>query len=52
MLVPRPGGWAVIGVIGGYHTGGNTPRISYSAPFGSATRALHRAAVTGAAPTG
>ncbi|WP_086731462.1 trypsin-like serine peptidase [Streptomyces carpinensis] len=40
MLVPWPGGWAVIGVIGGYHTGGNTPQVSYSSYFGSATRAL------------
>ena len=33
MLVPWPGGWAVIGVIGGYHTGGNTPQVSYSAYY-------------------
>ncbi|WP_329403180.1 trypsin-like serine peptidase [Streptomyces melanogenes] len=52
MLVPRPDGWAVIGVIGGYHTGGNTPQVSYSAYFGAATRALYRAAVTGAPPAG
>ncbi|MFI9645725.1 trypsin-like serine peptidase [Streptomyces sp. NPDC052040] len=52
MLVPWPGGWAVIGVIGGYHTGGNTPQISYSATFGAATRALYGAAVTGAPPAG
>ncbi|MCC5474780.1 trypsin-like serine peptidase [Streptomyces barringtoniae] len=52
MLVPWPGGWAVVGVIGGYHTGGNTPQISYSAYFGTATEALYRAAVTGAPPAG
>jgi V8-like Glu-specific endopeptidase len=52
MLVPWPGGWAVVGVIGGYHTGGNTPQVSYSAPFGSATRSLYRAATTGAPPAG
>lgn len=52
MLVPRPGGWAVIGLIGGYHTGGNTPQISYSAYFGSATQALYDAATTGAPPAG
>ncbi|MFJ8622178.1 trypsin-like serine peptidase [Kitasatospora sp. NPDC093550] len=46
MLVPRTGGWAVIGIIGGYHTGGNTPQISYSASFGSATRALYEAATS------
>ncbi|WP_371656075.1 MULTISPECIES: serine protease [unclassified Streptomyces] len=50
MLVPWPDGWAVIGVIGGYHTGGNTPQVSYSAYFGAATRALYRAAVSGAPP--
>ncbi|TQK50149.1 hypothetical protein FBY35_0462 [Streptomyces sp. SLBN-118] len=52
MLVPWPGGWAVIGVIGGYHTGGNTPQVSYSAYFGAATRVLYRAAITGAPPAG
>ncbi|MGJ5756042.1 hypothetical protein FB563_7679 [Streptomyces puniciscabiei] len=52
MLVPWPGGWAVFGVIGGYHTGGNTPQVSYSAYFGAATQALYRAAVTGAPPAG
>ncbi|MEV6028294.1 hypothetical protein [Streptomyces sp. NPDC052036] len=52
MLVPWPGGWAVIGVIGGYHTGGNTPQVSYSACFGAATRTLYQAAVAGAPPAG
>ncbi|MFI6054387.1 trypsin-like serine peptidase [Streptomyces violascens] len=52
MLVPWPGGWAVIGVIGGYHTGGNTPQVSYSAYFGAATQALYKAATTGAPPAG
>ncbi|MFJ7243478.1 trypsin-like serine peptidase [Kitasatospora sp. NPDC098652] len=52
MLVPWPGGWAVIGVIGGYHTGGNTPQISYSAAFGPAVEDLYEAAVSGAAPAG
>lgn len=52
MLVPCQGGWAVIGVIGGYHTGGNTPQVSYSAYFSTATRALYRAAITGAPPAG
>ncbi|MFF2144887.1 trypsin-like serine peptidase [Kitasatospora sp. NPDC058190] len=52
MLVPWPHGWAVIGVIGGYHTGGNTPQISYSARFGPATQALYDAATTGAPPAG
>ncbi|MEU5432216.1 hypothetical protein AB0G73_02435 [Streptomyces sp. NPDC020719] len=52
MLVPTFDGWGVIGVIGGYHTGGNTPQISYSAYFGEATRDLYRDAVTDAPPAG
>jgi V8-like Glu-specific endopeptidase len=45
-----PSGFAVVGVIGGVHTGGNTDSISYSAYFGDATRALYDAAVAGAPP--
>ncbi|MCZ4119716.1 trypsin-like serine peptidase [Streptomyces sp. H39-S7] len=52
MLVPWPGGWAVVGVIGGYHTGGNTPKVSYSASFGAAVQSLYRAATTGGPPAG
>ncbi|AUG75798.1 hypothetical protein CFP65_0872 [Kitasatospora sp. MMS16-BH015] len=52
MLVAWQGGTAVVGVIGGYHTGGDTPQISYSAYFGAATRALYRAATTVAPPAG
>ncbi|MGW2720554.1 trypsin-like serine peptidase [Streptomyces sp. NPDC001492] len=52
MLVPWPGGWAVIGVVGGYHTGGYTPQISYSAYFGKNVRALYGHAVAGAPPAG
>ncbi|MFF3511763.1 trypsin-like serine peptidase [Streptomyces sp. NPDC002573] len=52
MLVPWLSGWAVIGVIGGYHTGGNTPQVSYSAYFGAATQRLYQAATTGAPPAG
>ena len=37
----------VIGVIGGYQQGGNTPSVSYSARFGRAVRALYEAAVAG-----
>jgi V8-like Glu-specific endopeptidase len=39
-------GW-VIGVIGGYEGGGNTPSVSYSPRFFAATLALYRAAVSG-----
>ncbi|MFB7597788.1 trypsin-like serine peptidase [Streptomyces sp. NPDC056160] len=52
MLVPWFGGWAVVGVIGGYHTGGNTSQVSYSAYFGTAVSTLYRAAITGAPPAG
>ncbi|MEV8557559.1 hypothetical protein AB0478_14065 [Streptomyces sp. NPDC051917] len=52
MLVPWPGGWAVVGVIGGDHTGGDTPQVSYSAYFGAAVRSLYQAAVTGGPPAG
>jgi len=50
MLVPWPGGWAVIGIIGGYHTGGYTPQVSYSAYFGKNVRDLYGDAVSGAPP--
>jgi hypothetical protein len=35
----------VIGVIGGYEQGGNTPSVSYSARFGQAVRNLYNTAV-------
>jgi V8-like Glu-specific endopeptidase len=35
----------VIGVIGGYEQGGDTPSVSYSARFGSSVRALYNKAV-------
>jgi V8-like Glu-specific endopeptidase len=37
----------VVGVIGGYQEGGNTPSISYSAYFGSAIQALYQTARSG-----
>ncbi|MET9359555.1 hypothetical protein ABZX93_01390 [Streptomyces sp. NPDC006632] len=52
MLVPWTDGWAVVGVIGGYHTGGNTPQVSYSAYFGTAIQDLYEAATSGAPPAG
>ncbi len=42
---PATGRGAVIGVIGGYEQGGNTPSVSYSARFGPAVRALYNTAV-------
>jgi V8-like Glu-specific endopeptidase len=38
---------AVIGVIGGYEQGGNTPQVSYSAVLGSNAAALYKTAVAG-----
>jgi hypothetical protein len=34
----------IIGVIGGYQEGGDTPQVSYSAAFGAAVAALYQAA--------
>jgi V8-like Glu-specific endopeptidase len=42
---PATGRGAVIGVIGGYEQGGNTPSVSYSARFGQAVRNLYNTAV-------
>ncbi len=42
---PATGLGAVIGVIGGYQQGGDTPSVSYSARFGPAVRALYNKAV-------
>lgn len=42
---PATGLGAVIGVIGGYEQGGNTPSVSYSARFGQAVRDLYDQAV-------
>jgi V8-like Glu-specific endopeptidase len=40
----------IVGVIGGYEEGGNTPSISYSVRFGAAVQSLYQQAIT--APTG
>jgi len=42
---PATGLGAVIGVIGGYQQGGDTPSVSYSARFGRSVRALYSKAV-------
>jgi V8-like Glu-specific endopeptidase len=42
---PASGLGAVIGVIGGYEQGGDTPSVSYSARFGQAVRNLYHNAV-------
>ena len=41
---PATGLGTVIGVIGGYEQGGNTPSVSYSSRFGRAAAALYRLA--------
>ncbi|WP_269857333.1 trypsin-like serine peptidase [Streptomyces sp. RPT161] len=51
-LVRDPFGYALIGVIGGYHTGGDTPDISYSSYFTKDTLALYVHAVLGDPPAG
>jgi len=44
---PSTGQGQVIGVIGGYEQGGNTPQVSYSAVLGRNAAALYRRAVAG-----
>ena len=44
---PLNGQGAVIGVIGGYQQGGDTPQVSYSAMFGTNVAALYQTAVAG-----
>lgn len=44
-LHPATGLGTVIGVIGGYQQGGDTPSVSYSARFGTSVRALYNRAV-------
>jgi V8-like Glu-specific endopeptidase len=46
------GSGTLIGVIGGYETGGDTPDVSYSALFGSSTRSLYQQAVSTAGTSG
>lgn len=45
-------GYALIGVIGGYHTGGDFPDVSYSSYFTGDTLALYLHAVRGDTPAG
>ncbi|MDJ0345144.1 trypsin-like serine protease [Streptomyces sp. H10-C2] len=49
-LMHGPTGYALIGVIGGYHTGGDTPDISYSAYFTDDLLDLYRHAARGDPP--
>ncbi|MEV0265719.1 trypsin-like serine protease [Streptomyces sp. NPDC050617] len=49
-LVRSPTGYRLIGVIGGYHTGGDFPDISYSSYFTADILALYLHAVRGDAP--
>ena len=47
---PATGQGAVIGVIGGYEQGGDTPEVSYSSVFGANVAALYADAVAGVYP--
>ncbi|MFH8983150.1 trypsin-like serine peptidase [Streptomyces varsoviensis] len=49
-LTRSPAGYRLIGVIGGYHTGGDFPDISYSSYFTADLLALYVHAVRGDAP--
>jgi hypothetical protein len=44
---PSTGQGQVLGIIGGYEQGGNTPQVSYSAVLGSNAAALYKQAVAG-----
>jgi len=43
---------SIVGVIGGYQQGGDTPQVSYSVRFGSAVRQLYQQAVADEAASG
>ena len=45
---PRSGLGTLVGVIGGYQQGGDTPDVSYACTFGDAVRALYAQAVAAA----
>jgi hypothetical protein len=42
----------IVGVIGGYEQGGNTPSVSYSAFFGSDVHQLYEQAIADGSATG
>lgn len=44
---PRSRTGTIVGVIGGYHQGGDTPSVSYSAYFGSGVQQLYEQAIAG-----
>ncbi|RDG36353.1 trypsin-like serine peptidase [Streptomyces corynorhini] len=46
-LVKRVSGWGIVGVIGGWKTGGDTDDVSYSPYFGADVRALYERAAGG-----
>jgi Trypsin len=51
-FVPRSRTGTIVGVIGGYQEGGNTPSVSYSVHFGSGTARLYAQAVADEAAAG
>jgi hypothetical protein len=44
---PATGSGTVVGVIGGYQQGGDSPDVSYAAAFGGSVQALYGQAVSG-----
>ncbi|AXG80359.1 trypsin-like serine peptidase [Streptomyces paludis] len=46
-LVKRVSGWGIVGVIGGWKTGGDTDDVSYSPYFGRDVKALYDRATSG-----
>ncbi|WP_329063244.1 trypsin-like serine peptidase [Streptomyces sp. NBC_01429] len=49
-LVKRVSGWGIVGVIGGWKTGGDTDDVSYSPYFGKDVQALYDKATDGREP--
>jgi V8-like Glu-specific endopeptidase len=49
---PRTGTGTIVGVIGGYQQGGDTPAISYSSDLGDAVQRLYEQAIAGAGTAG
>ncbi len=49
---PRTRAGTIVGVIGGYQQGGDTPSVSYSTYFGSGIHQLYEQAIAGGAAVG
>ena len=51
-ISPATGTGTIVGVVGGYQQGGDTPDVSYSPVFGAGVQALYRSAVSSAGSAG